>query len=140
MQDFLKSLFDSVTDPFTHDVGKYTTGTVTKSSDTSAYNNYFVPYVPYPWEVPYDDTNIWKNTGTTLNITVGQVDKKPPEIKDVIFNPPATIILWEDGTKTVVKCQNGDTYSKETGLALAICKKVYGNTGAFNDVFNRWLK
>lgn len=25
-------------------------------------------------------------------------------IKKVIFNDPATIVLWNDGTKTVVKC------------------------------------
>lgn len=62
-----------------------------------------------------------------------------PKIKDVIFNPPATIVKWEDGTKTVVKCQPGDTYSKEVGLAMAICKKAYGNEGKYNDVFNKWL-
>ena len=62
-----------------------------------------------------------------------------PGIKDVIFNPPATIVLWEDGTKTVVKCQARDTYSKEVGLAMAICKKAFGNKGAYNDVFNKWL-
>lgn len=64
---------------------------------------------------------------------------KIPEIKNVIFNDPATIVYWADGTKTVVKCQRGDTYSKETGLAMAITKKVYGNKGSFNDVFTKWL-
>ena len=48
---------------------------------------------------------------------------KPP-----IFNPPATICYWNDGTKTVVKCQEGDTYSPEAGLALCYMKKVLGNT------------
>jgi len=48
---------------------------------------------------------------------------KPP-----IFNPPATICYWTDGTKTVVKCQEGDTYSPEAGLALCYMKKVLGNT------------
>lgn len=64
-----------------------------------------------------------------------------PDIKDVIFNDPATIVFWADGTKTVVKCQkeNGDTYSKETELAMAIVKKAYGNKVNFNDVFAKWL-
>lgn len=64
-----------------------------------------------------------------------------PDIKDVIFNDPATIVFWTDGTKTIVKCQKntGDVYSKETGLAMAIAKKAYGNKGNFNDIFNRWL-
>lgn len=65
-----------------------------------------------------------------------------PEIKDVIFNPPATIVKWADGTKTVVKCQRkeGDVYSKEVGLAMAISKKALGNKGNFNDVFSKWIK
>ena len=28
------------------------------------------------------------------------------KIERVIFNAPATIVFWNDGTKTVVKCQN----------------------------------
>lgn len=61
-------------------------------------------------------------------------------IKDVIFNNPATIILWKDGTKTVVKCGKNDTYDPEKGMAMAICKKMMGNKGNYNNVFKRWLK
>ena len=63
-------------------------------------------------------------------------------IKDVIFNDPATIVLWKDGTKTVVKCQTetGDVYNKELGLAMCIIKKCCENKGNFNDVFNEWIK
>lgn len=61
------------------------------------------------------------------------------EIDRVIFNNPATIVLWRDGTKTVVKCQEGDVYSKETGLALCIAKKALGNKGNFNDIFRKWI-
>lgn len=62
-------------------------------------------------------------------------------IKDVIFNDPATIVLWKDGTKTVVKCQKetGDIYNPELGLAMCIIKKCCGNKGNYNDVFNKWL-
>ena len=61
-------------------------------------------------------------------------------IKDVIFHNPATIILWEDGTKTVVKCGENDTYDSEKGMAMAICKKLMGNKGNYNNVFKKWLK
>ena len=63
-------------------------------------------------------------------------------IKDVIFNDPATIVIWKDGSKTVVKCQKetGDTYNKELGLAMCIIKKCCGNKGNYNDVFNKWIK
>lgn len=63
----------------------------------------------------------------------------PFQIQKVIFNNPATIVFWADGTKTVVKCQEGDTYSRETGLATAIAKKALGNKGSFNDVFKKFI-
>lgn len=65
--------------------------------------------------------------------------ENPMKIKNVIFNEPATIVMWADGTKTIVKCQNGDVYSKETGLAVAIAKKALGNKGNFNEVFKKWI-
>ncbi len=62
------------------------------------------------------------------------------QIKDVIFNNPATIIKWKDGTKTVVKCADGDVYNKETGFALCIIKKMYGNDNSYQRLFKRWIK
>ena len=59
-----------------------------------------------------------------------------PGIKKVIFNDPATIVLWGDGTKTVVKCSEGDTYSEWSGLAFCICKKLMGDE--FHKVFKHW--
>lgn len=63
-----------------------------------------------------------------------------PSIKRVIFNAPATIVYWSDDSKTVVKCGEGDTYNAETGLAMCISKKYFGNKGNFNDEFKKWLK
>ena len=63
-----------------------------------------------------------------------------PPFKKVIFNDPATIILWEDGTKTVVKAQDKDQFDKEKGLAMAIVKKALGNEGRYYEIFKKWLK
>ena len=60
-------------------------------------------------------------------------------IKKVIFNDPATIVLWADGTKTIVKVQGDDVYNREQGLALCIAKKALGNKSNFNNEFKRWL-
>ena len=46
--------------------------------------------------------------------------------KKVIFNDPATIVLWDDGTKTVVKCSEGDTYDPEKGFMLCYLKRLMG--------------
>lgn len=68
-----------------------------------------------------------------------KIESRALLIKNVIFNDPATIVYWNDGTKTVVKCQPGDTFSEELGLAMAISKKFLGNKGNFNDVFKSFL-
>lgn len=59
-------------------------------------------------------------------------------IKKVIFNNPATIVLWSDGSKTVVKSYLDD-YDPEKGLAMAIAKKALGNEGNYYNVFKKWL-
>lgn len=62
-----------------------------------------------------------------------------PEIKKVIFKDPATIMLWSDGTKTVVKCGENDVYNPEKGLAMAIAKKALGNKGNYYNEIKKWL-
>ena len=84
-------------------------------------------------EVP---RNIYRNI---LNSTYGIGSLRIPEIKNVIFNDPATIVFWEDGTKTVVKCQDGDEFDPEKGLAMAIVKKAYGNKGNYCNKLKKWL-
>ena len=79
----------------------------------------------------------YKNYGT-------RYDKYPTLnanfIKRVIFSDPATIVFWEDGTKTVVKTQDGEKYDKEKGLAMAIAKRVFGNERDYYHVFKRWMR
>lgn len=60
-------------------------------------------------------------------------------IKRVIFNDPATIIIWADGTKTVVKCAKDEKFDPEKGLAMAIAKKAIGNEGWYYDIFKECL-
>lgn len=59
-----------------------------------------------------------------------------PKPKDIIFHNPATIVKWSDGTKTVVKCHEEDTYDKEKGLALCYVKKFCGDNTSrgLNDI------
>lgn len=63
---------------------------------------------------------------------LGMIDK-------VIFNNPATIVIWADGTKTIVKSE-GEKFDPEKGLAMAITKKLLGNNqGYYYDIFKKWL-
>lgn len=74
-----------------------------------------------------------------VDITKDYYMRASMTIKNVIFSNPATIVFWMDGTKTVVKCQEGDIYDPEKGLAMAIAKKALGNQGNYCNVFEKWL-
>ena len=49
------------------------------------------------------------------------------DIKQVIFNDPATIVTFSDGTKVCVKACENDKFSKEVGLMYALVKRLYAN-------------
>lgn len=65
----------------------------------------------------------------------------PPsmEAEQVIFNPPATIVYWKDGTKTVVRCDN-DEFSEEFGFAMACVRKLYGTRNRFKAQYKNALR
>lgn len=54
------------------------------------------------------------------------IDTKIIKPKKVIFHNPATIVYWSDGSKTVVKAQEGDGWDEEKGLAMCYVKKFIG--------------
>ena len=73
-------------------------------------------------------------TGYTYN----QKNYANLNIEKVIFNDPATIVIWKDGTKTVVKASN-EPFDPEKGLAMAIVKKAFGNKGNYFNIFKKWI-
>jgi hypothetical protein len=82
--------------------------------------------------------------GTYLSIEKLQNSMKKTfaflDVKEVIFNEPATIVYWMDGSKTVVKTQNGEHFDKEKGLAMAYVKSLYGNAGNYYEIFKAHCK
>lgn len=73
-----------------------------------------------------------------VNKMISSLADHRPRIKKVIFNNPATIVFWYDGSKTVVKAEN-EPFDPEKGLAMAISKKALGNQGNYYDTFREWL-
>lgn len=64
--------------------------------------------------------------GRNCSSKIGRLDILD-DIEQVIFNDPATIVTFKDGTKVCVKASKGDTFNKETGLIYAIVKRLYAN-------------
>ena len=101
-----------------------------------------------------DKINRTRDDGFPFNIPIdspikmlGVIDERIEEmvlqdvfkIKRVIFNNPATIVFWEDGTKTVVKC-NGEKFDQEKGLAMAISKRALAVGNRYHKTFKKWCK
>lgn len=91
--------------------------------------------------VGFTDTEIICTLPSTIDIPYHKIKKKSDfAIKDVIFNPPATIVFWTDNTKTVVKAGEHDIYDPEKGLVMAIAKKVFGNEGNYYNEIRKWVE
>lgn len=86
-------------------------------------------YIPEKFLVPVENEHIEHKDAV--------ID--PFAIKNVYFNDPVTVIMWEDGTKTIVRCGENDIYDPEVGLAMAISKKALGNKGNYYEQFKKWL-
>ena len=112
------------------DMKKFAGKVVTiESIGRTSNGNYSIHIVEDP------DYYTWDERCFELKLTAGKGG-----ISRVIFNEPATIVFWDDGEKTVVKCQNDEPYDKEKGLALCYMKKALGNKSNFNNVFKRFIQ
>lgn len=64
--------------------------------------------------------------------------KELPRVEKVIYQNPATIVFWSDGTKTTTKVDGEDEYNPTAGLAICFMKKAIGNAKAC-DIMQKWL-
>lgn len=62
------------------------------------------------------------------------------KIDKVIYNGPATIVIWDDGSKTVAKFndEGADLYSEFTGLLVAVMKRLV-QPNQIKQLCNDWL-
>ena len=87
----------------------------------------------------YDSSKFFFPNSNYLQMNVSNMSESNlVEIKNVVFNPPATIVFWTDNSKTVVKAEN-EAFDPEKGLAMAIAKKALGNKGNYYETFKKWL-
>jgi len=81
----------------------------------------------------YIDDDWCENCGMCDN----EGDEYYPGIVEVMYREPATIVFWDDNTKTVAKCAPEDTYSKYVGLSICVLKKLIGNQ-EYAELLNDW--
>lgn len=121
----------------------------------------------YPFFIPYKNKAEWPlayPNGKIINNSIGTVEsfdvsadsgltaairinpfedlvhvRYEQQIERVHFSGPCTVVIWKDGSKTIVRCGGNDQFDPEKGLAMAIAKKALGNNGRYYDIFKKYL-
>lgn len=72
------------------------------------------------------------------NAILIQAPRRPTANVKIIINEKkkTTVAIWGDGSKTVVKCQPGDEFDAEKGIAMCFVKRSFNNRGCYND----WMR
>ena len=61
-------------------------------------------------------------------------------VKRVIFSGQKTIVIWFDGSKTIVSCSKEDTYSKYAGFCACVAKKIFDSTSKVKKIIDDCTK
>lgn len=83
----------------------------------------------------YEDSN---GNITTWWSSEPFVESSEVYITKVLYNNPATIVFWNDGTKTIAKAHGSDLYSPEIGLMICCFKKLTSGS-ALKNLLEDWV-
>lgn len=67
---------------------------------------------------------------------VDVIKRTDGNVKNIYLNKEkgTTVVVWNDGSKTKVKCQDGEEFDAEKGIALCFMKKACDNRACFNEI------
>lgn len=72
---------------------------------------------------------------------IGAPKPNPPyRIQNIYenFEKGTTTVLWDDGDKTIIRCNPEDEWDREKAIAIAYMKKHFDNRGCYNDEIKKW--
>lgn len=77
-----------------------------------------------------------------FSFTISAYDKSyyldPNNIEKVVFNDPATIVIFKNGEKTIVKTMEGEEFNHEVGFLYAMAKHLFDSRGEFVRFIEKW--
>jgi len=103
--------------------------------ETQIYDYYKGEWITVQTKIFDGLDKVWQDI--KIKMTLQDLDK---QIDRVLFHEPATIILWKDKTKTVVKAQNGEPFDKEKGFLMALAKRLGEDKGSYNKIIKNGVK
>lgn len=59
------------------------------------------------------------------------------DVDKIIYSGPKTIVLWNDGTKTIVSCGEDDEFDEYAGFCAAFAKKLIGSTSKIKRIIDQ---
>lgn len=62
--------------------------------------------------------------------------QRVPECTKILVHGDATIVFWDDGSKTVVNRYKDDEYSAYAAFTAALGKKIYGGNAGLREIIN----
>lgn len=86
---------------------------------------------------PYSHFNLMYNNLFTYIFPANTEDKEQRMLKEllnpkqVIFNNETTVVVWQDGSKTIVNRSGDDKFTEEVGVAMCYMKKLFGDRSKF---------
>lgn len=113
---------------FAFDYAHYVIGcTYQRRSDPNKLGKYWID----PFSI-VEVNKMEKQTKERLNVQYGIGNVYPPKAKRVIYDEAAgvTVVLWKDGTKTIVRAAEGETHDAYLGYCIALTKKLHGTNSA----------
>ncbi len=87
----------------------------------------------------FDRWNDVRNILNDVTVTNNFIGVSEESIEKVIFNPPATVVYFKDGSKVVVKTTEDDVFNPEVGLAMAIVKRIFGSRSNYKKFINKFI-
>lgn len=73
--------------------------------------------------------------------TTKELTPRIPTPKKIIFNEnyQVTVVLWEDGTKTIVRCAENTTADPYAAYCAAFTKKCYGSNSKLKKTIKKLM-
>ena len=88
------------------------------------------------WSFPIGTYKTMNSTYPTMMATIIRHNLEP---KKIIFNGRTTIVLWNDGTKSMSTCSPNDYFDEQIGFSVCLLKKMFGKKVYGKRLYERML-
>lgn len=133
---------------------KYRLKAMDTDGDIFLGNARFNPFPGYKFNRVFPESDLAKqdicelsidfsDLGSTMSKFINEILAKEKEKNDmpksieptkIFYQYPATVVWWNDGTKTTVRCMDGEPFSEYAGFAAALAKKMFGTNSAVHRI------